>query len=115
MTEEIREGTVEEEIAILGGEMKCMKAELGEERATPLSWDKITSTTAEELVRQEQRKAILLRLCGQDNAPGATLEAIQTVLHRNALGALRAVVVGRLRAGRLQKRTIPLHLVALQV
>jgi hypothetical protein len=31
MTEEIREGTVEEEIAILGGEMKCMKAELGEE------------------------------------------------------------------------------------
>jgi hypothetical protein len=28
MTEEIREGTVEEEIAILGGEMKCMKAEL---------------------------------------------------------------------------------------
>ena len=30
MTEEIREGTVEEEIAILGGEMKCMKAELGE-------------------------------------------------------------------------------------
>jgi hypothetical protein len=37
MTEEIREGTVEEEIAILGGEMKCMKAELGEERATPLS------------------------------------------------------------------------------
>jgi hypothetical protein len=37
ITEEIREGTVEEEIAILGGEMKCMKAELGEERATPLS------------------------------------------------------------------------------
>jgi hypothetical protein len=37
MTEEIREGAVEEEIAILGGEMKCMKAELVEERATPLS------------------------------------------------------------------------------
>jgi hypothetical protein len=71
MTEEIREGTVEEEMAILGGEMNCMKEELGEERATPLSWDEITSTTAEELVRQEQRKAILLRLCGQDNAPGA--------------------------------------------
>ena len=61
MTDEIRDGTVEEEIAILGSEMKCMKAELGEERATPLSWDEITSTTAEELVRQEQRKAILLR------------------------------------------------------
>jgi hypothetical protein len=115
MTEEIREGTVEEEIAILGGEMKCMKAELGEERATPLSRDEKTSTTAEELVRQEQRKAILLRLCGQDNAPGATQWAIQTALHRNALGALRAVVVGRLRAGRLQKPRNPLHLVALQV
>ena len=61
MTDEIRDGTVEEEIAILGSEMKCMKAELGEERAAPLSWDEITSTTAEELLRQEQRKAILLR------------------------------------------------------
>jgi hypothetical protein len=110
MTGEIREGTVEEEIAILAGEMKCMKAELGEERATPLSWDEITSTTTEELVRQEQRKAILLRLCGQDNAPGAPQEAIQTALHRNARGVLRAVVVGRPRARRLQKRRIRLHL-----
>ena len=45
----------------MGGEMKCTKSELGEERATPLSWNEITSTIAEELVRQEQRKAILLR------------------------------------------------------
>ena len=31
MTDEIREGTVEEEIAALDGEIKCMEAELAEE------------------------------------------------------------------------------------
>jgi hypothetical protein len=32
MTDEIREGTVEEEIVALDGEIKCMEAELTEER-----------------------------------------------------------------------------------
>ena len=41
MTYEIRVGTVEEEIAVLDGEIKCMEAELGEERATPFSRDEI--------------------------------------------------------------------------
>ena len=59
MTDEIREGTVEEEIAALDGKIKCMEAELAEERATPISRNEITYTTAEELVRKEQRKAIL--------------------------------------------------------
>jgi hypothetical protein len=61
MTDEIREGTVEEDIAALDGEIKCMEAELAEERATPFSRDETTYATAEELVRKEQRKAILLR------------------------------------------------------
>jgi len=61
MTEEIREGTVEEEIAALDGEIKCMEAELAEERAPPFSRDEIAYATAQELVRKEQRKAILLR------------------------------------------------------
>jgi hypothetical protein len=60
MTDEIREGSVEEDIAALDGEIKCMEAELAEERATPFSRDETTYTTAEELVRKEQRKAILL-------------------------------------------------------
>ena len=61
MTDEIRDGTAEEEIAALEGEIKCMEAELGEGRATPFSRDEITYTTAEELLRKEERKAILLR------------------------------------------------------
>jgi hypothetical protein len=32
MTDEIRDGTAEEEIAALDGEIKCMEAELAEER-----------------------------------------------------------------------------------
>ena len=81
MTDEIRDGTVEEEIAILGSEMKCMKAELGEERATPLSWDEITSTIAEELVRQEQRKAILLRPTSATKITRVELRERQYNLH----------------------------------
>ena len=50
MTDEIIEGTFEEEIAALEGEIKCMEAERAEERATPLSRDEITYTTAEELL-----------------------------------------------------------------
>ena len=60
MTDEIRDGTAEEEIVALDGEIKCMEAELTEEMATPFSRDEITSTTAEELLRKEQRKAIFL-------------------------------------------------------
>ena len=61
MSDEIRDGTFEDEIAALDGEIKCMEAELAEERATPFSRDEITYTTAEDLVRKVQRKAILLR------------------------------------------------------
>jgi hypothetical protein len=81
MTEEIREGTVEEEIATLDGEMKCMEAELGEERATPLSRDEKTSTTAEVLVRQEQRKAILLRFTSAAKITRRELRTRQYKLH----------------------------------
>lgn len=53
---------IEEEIAALDKEIQNMEAELAEESAAPLSWDEITSSTADELARKEQRRGILPRL-----------------------------------------------------
>jgi hypothetical protein len=53
--------TVEEELVSLDREIESMEAELREE-GTPLSWDEITSSTADELARKEQRRGILPRL-----------------------------------------------------
>jgi hypothetical protein len=81
MTDEIREGTVEGEIAALDGEIKCMEAELSEERATPFSRDEITYITAEELVRKAQRKAIFLRLTSATKITRLELRKRQYNLH----------------------------------
>jgi multidrug resistance efflux pump len=55
-------GTVEAELAVLDGEIEGMEAEVKDAGAAPLVWDRITSTTADELVAKEQRRSILPRL-----------------------------------------------------
>ena len=62
MTETKNTPTVEEEIASLDGEIESMERELAEEATAPLRWEEITSSTADELARKEQRRAILPRL-----------------------------------------------------
>ncbi len=54
--------TVEEEMQALDGEIESMERELAEEAAPPLRWEEITSSTADELARKEQRRGILPRL-----------------------------------------------------
>ena len=55
-------GTVEAELAALDGKIAGMEEELADAEASPLVWDRITSTTAEELASQEQRRSIIPRL-----------------------------------------------------
>jgi chromosome segregation ATPase len=55
-------GTVEAELAELDGKIAGMEAEVEEVEAFPLVWDRITSTTADELAATEQRRSILPRL-----------------------------------------------------
>ena len=58
-----------------------MEAELTEERATPFSRDETTYTTAEELLRKEQRKAILLRPTSATKITRLELRERQDDLH----------------------------------
>jgi hypothetical protein len=46
----------------LNAEIEAMEAELVEGYGQPLTWEEVTSTTAEELARKEQRRGILPRL-----------------------------------------------------
>ena len=59
--------------------------ELAEDRAAPLSRDEITFTTAEELVRKEQRKAIFLRLTSAAKITRLELRKRQYKLHSMAM------------------------------
>src|SRR3712207_9505855 len=54
--------TTEEEITTLDGEIEGMERELAEDATAPLSWDEVTSTTAEEIAKEEQRRGVLPRL-----------------------------------------------------
>ncbi len=55
-------GTVEAELAELDGKIAGMVEEVEDAEASPLVWDQITSTTADELAATEQRRALLPRL-----------------------------------------------------
>ncbi len=55
-------GTVEAELAELDDKIEGMEAELEDAEASPLVWDRITATTADELAAQEQRRSIIPRL-----------------------------------------------------
>jgi len=60
--EKTNAGTIEAELAALDGKIESMEAEVKDVEASPLVWDRITSTTAEELATQEQRRSIIPRL-----------------------------------------------------
>jgi hypothetical protein len=55
-------GNIEAELAELDGKIEGMEAEVEDAEAFPLVWDRITSTTADELAAQEQRRSIIPRL-----------------------------------------------------
>jgi chromosome segregation ATPase len=46
----------------LSAEIEAMEAELADGYGQPLKWEEVTSTTAEEIARKEQRRGILPRL-----------------------------------------------------
>ncbi len=51
-----------ESVEDLDRSIQEMEAELADGHGRPLTWDEVTSTTAEALVRKEQRRGILPRL-----------------------------------------------------
>jgi chromosome segregation ATPase len=55
-------GNIEAELAALDGKIAGMVEEVEDAEASPLVWDQITSTTADELAATEQRRALLPRL-----------------------------------------------------
>lgn len=55
-------GNIEAELAELDGKIESMVEEVEDAEASPLVWDRITATTAEELAAQEQRRSIIPRL-----------------------------------------------------
>jgi len=55
-------GNIEAELASLDGKIESMEAELEDAEASPLVWDRITATTADELAAKEQRRSIVPRL-----------------------------------------------------
>jgi MoaA/NifB/PqqE/SkfB family radical SAM enzyme len=46
----------------LSAEIEAMEAELADGYGQPLTWEEVTSTTAEEIARKEQRRGVLPRL-----------------------------------------------------
>jgi chromosome segregation ATPase len=60
--EKTNAGTIEAELAELDGKIAGMVEEVEDAEASPLVWDQITSTTADELAAQEQRRSIIPRL-----------------------------------------------------
>ena len=65
MTDMKRRGTPAREEAViheLDERIEKMEAELADGQGKPLSWDEVTSTTADELAAKEQRRSILPRL-----------------------------------------------------
>ena len=61
MTETKRKAS-EASVEDLDQSIQEMEAELANGHGRPLTWDEVTSTTAEALVRKEQRRGILPRL-----------------------------------------------------
>jgi chromosome segregation ATPase len=51
-----------ESVEVLDAKIAEMQAELEDGHGRPLSWDEVTSTTAEEMAAKEQRRGILPRL-----------------------------------------------------
>ena len=62
MTETKKQMSKPETIEDLDASIKRMEAELAEGYGRPLSWEEVTSTTAEELAAKEQRRSVLPRL-----------------------------------------------------
>ncbi len=89
-TKEPTAETIGEEIATLDKEIKTMEAELAEEAAAPLRWEEITSSTAEELARKEQRRGILPRLLTAARMKRLELRKMQYELEAEPLEAERA-------------------------
>lgn len=55
-------GNIEAELAELDEKIESMAEEVEDAEASPLVWDRITSTTADELAATEQRRSLLPRL-----------------------------------------------------
>lgn len=51
-----------ESVEDLDEQIQMMEAELAEGYGKPLTWEEVTSTTADELVRKEQRRGMLPKL-----------------------------------------------------
>lgn len=62
MTETKKRKASEASVEDLDQSIQEMEAELADGHGRPLTWDEVTSTTAEALVRKEQRRGILPRL-----------------------------------------------------
>ena len=62
MTETKKRGRKAQTIEDLNASIEEMEAELAEGYGHPLSWEEVTTTTAVELARKEQRRSILPRL-----------------------------------------------------
>jgi chromosome segregation ATPase len=62
MTETKKQGRKAETIEDLDASIESMETELAEGYGRPLSWEEVTSTTAEEIARKEGRRGVLPRL-----------------------------------------------------
>jgi hypothetical protein len=62
MTETRKRTRKTESVEDLDEQIQKMEAELVEGYEKPLTWEEVTSTTAEEIARKEQRRGILPRL-----------------------------------------------------
>lgn len=62
MTETRKRTRKTESVEDLDEQIQTMEAELVEGYEKPLTWEEVTSTTAEEIARKEQRRGILPRL-----------------------------------------------------
>jgi chromosome segregation ATPase len=62
MTETKKRTRKTESVEVLDEQIQGMEAELVEGYGKPLTWEEVTSTTAAEIARKEQRRGILPRL-----------------------------------------------------
>jgi response regulator of citrate/malate metabolism len=89
MTETKKQGRKAETIEDLGASIERMEAELAEGYGKPLTWEEVTSTTAEEVARKEQRRGILPRLIHAAKVRRIELEIARLEAEAEALGAVR--------------------------
>jgi predicted phage tail protein len=84
--------TTEQEISALDEQIAGMEAELGslEGHGRPLPWDEVTSTTAEEIAKKEQRRGILPRLITAAKAKRLELRIRHAAEELEGLSAERA-------------------------